>query len=387
MAIVGDGARTVLTDQQKLAWLRLTRSENVGPVTFHKLLQRFGSAESALEQLPDLSQRGGATKNLRICPADDAERELDLARQLGLQMLALTEPDYPPALRMIDAAPPLLTIRGNLHILERPSVAIVGSRNASMVGVKMARSLATGVGQAGFSITSGLARGIDAAAHDAAIATGTIAVLAGGMDRPYPAQNIPLLDDICASHNGIAVSEMPLGWEPRARDFPRRNRLIAGISLGLVVVEAAKRSGSLISARLAGEFGRLVFAVPGSPLDPRAIGTNDLIKDGALLTSEPQDVIAALTPMAGMASTPAQLPLRLEEEDDVSTNDPSPTQSGRQRVVQALGPSPVEIDDLVRLTQLPPAEIYMVLLELDLAGRLERHPGGLVSMVPSHRLS
>lgn len=382
MAIVDDGVGASLTDRQRLAWLRLTRSENVGPVTFHKLLQRFGSAETALEQLPELSLRGGAAKTLRICPVDEAERELELAERLGLQLVALSEPDYPAALRMIDAAPPILTMRGNPHILERPSVAIVGSRNASAVGHKMARTLATGIGQAGFSITSGLARGIDAAAHDAAIATGTIAVLAGGMDRPYPPQNIPLLDDICASRNGIAVSEMPLGWEPRARDFLRRNRIIAGISLGLVVVEAAKRSGSLISARLAGQFGRLVFAVPGSPLDPRAYGTNDLIKEGALLTSEPQDVVDAMTPLAGTTSIPTQLPLQLEEEQDVSSDAPPPTQSGRVQVVEALGPSPIEIDYLVRLTQLSPAEVYMVLLELDLAGRLARHPGGLVSMIP-----
>ena len=381
MQDVGDeGNKTSLTDQQRLSWLRLTRTDNVGPVTFQKLLQRYGDAQTALEMLPELSRMGGSAKPLKICTAADAERELERAGRLGCRMIGLCEPDYPEALRMADSAPPLLTVMGNPAALTRPSVSIVGSRNASVIGNKIARSLAVGIARAGYTITSGLARGIDAAAHEAALPTGTIAVLAGGLDRPYPPQNVPLLKQICTSGHGVAVSEMPLGWEPRARDFPRRNRIIAGIGLGLVVVEAAKKSGSLISARMAGELGRLVFAVPGSPMDPRAKGTNDLIKDGAILTSEAEDVIAALAPMAGPAQTLGQLPLGLDEESHRDAMGALPTQSNRQRLIEALGPTPVEIDDLVRHIGLPPADVYMVLLELDLAGRLERHPGGMVSM-------
>lgn len=381
MQDVGDeGNKTSLTDQQRLSWLRLTRTDNVGPVTFQKLLQRYGDAQTALDMLPELSRMGGSAKPLKICTAADAERELERAGRLGCRMIGLCEPDYPEALRMADSAPPLLTVMGNPAALTRPSVSIVGSRNASVIGNKIARSLALGIARAGYTITSGLARGIDAAAHEAALPTGTIAVLAGGLDRPYPPQNVPLLKQICTSGHGVAVSEMPLGWEPRARDFPRRNRIIAGIGLGLVVVEAAKKSGSLISARMAGELGRLVFAVPGSPMDPRAKGTNDLIKDGAILTSEAEDVIAALAPMAGPAQTLGQLPLGLDEESHRDAMGALPTQSNRQRLIEALGPTPVEIDDLVRHIGLPPADVYMVLLELDLAGRLERHPGGMVSM-------
>ncbi|MDF2371721.1 MAG: DNA-processing protein DprA [Rhizobiaceae bacterium] len=381
MQDVGDeGNKTSLTDQQRLSWLRLTRTDNVGPVTFQKLLQRYGDAQTALEMLPELSRMGGSAKPLKICTAADAERELERAGRLGCRMIGLCEPDYPEALRMADSAPPLLTVMGNPAALTRPSVSIVGSRNASVIGNKIARSLAVGIARAGYTITSGLARGIDAAAHEAALPTGTIAVLAGGLDRPYPPQNVPLLKQICTSGHGVAVSEMPLGWEPRARDFPRRNRIIAGIGLGLVVVEAAKKSGSLISARMAGELGRLVFAVPGSPMDPRAKGTNDLIKDGAILTSEADDVITALAPLAGPARPLGQLPLGLDEEPHREAMGTLPTQPNRQRLIEALGPTPVEIDDLVRHIGLPPADVYMVLLELDLAGRLERHPGGMVSM-------
>tara|TARA_R110000751_G_scaffold146094_7_gene249916 strand:- start:153428 stop:154585 length:1158 start_codon:yes stop_codon:yes gene_type:complete len=375
-----EGNKKPLSDQQRLSWLRLTRTDNVGPVTFQKLLQRYGDAQTALEMLPELSRMGGSAKPLKICSSADAERELEKAARLGCRLIGLCEPDYPEALSMADSAPPLLTVMGNPAALTRPSVSIVGSRNASVIGNKIARSLAVGIARAGYTITSGLARGIDAAAHVAALPTGTIAVLAGGLDRPYPPQNVPLLKQICTSGHGVAVSEMPLGWEPRARDFPRRNRIIAGIGLGLVVVEAAKKSGSLISARMAGELGRLVFAVPGSPMDPRAKGTNDLIKDGAILTSEADDVITALAPLAGPARPLGQLPLGLDEEPHRDAMGALPTHSNRQRLIEALGPTPVEIDDLVRHIGLPLADVYMVLLELDLAGRLERHPGGMVSM-------
>lgn len=259
------GARrtgTALSERQKIAWLRLIRSDNVGPATFRDLISHFGNAEAALEALPELSRRGGADRSFRIATVDEAERELEAAHRFGAVFVGIGEPDYPDALRQIDGAPPLLATKGNLNATARPSLGIVGSRNASVSGAKFAAMIARDAGAAGYVITSGLARGIDTAAHRASLRTGTIAVLAGGLDRPYPPENLGLLQEI-VSGEGLAVSEMPFGWEPRARDFPRRNRLVAGISLGVAIVEAANRSGSLITARYAADFGRLVFAVPG----------------------------------------------------------------------------------------------------------------------------
>ncbi len=367
-----------LTHEERLAWLRLARTEQVGAITFHRLIERYQSAQAALQALPELSRRGGARRPLRVCDLDSAERELEHAARHGCRFIAACEPEYPIALRSADGCPPLLAVRGDVLVLQKPSVAIVGSRNASFNGLKIAGILATGVGNRGFSITSGLARGIDAEAHRAAVKTGTIAVIAGGLDRPYPKQNVPLLDEICET--GAAVSEMPFGWEPRARDFPRRNRIIAGLGLGLVVVEAAFRSGSLISARMAGELGRLVFAVPGSPLDPRAKGTNALIKDGAILTTDAADVVGALTPLLGDTASD---PRFVESGDRVEATTVASARiddTGRRRIVDALGPAPVEIDEIVRLLNLPASEVYLVLLELDLAGRLERHADGSVSL-------
>jgi DNA processing protein len=377
----GNGAEQ-LTDEQRLAWLQLSRSENVGSVTFHKLIDRFGSADIALEALPDLSRRGGAGRSPHIYSREDAEREIERAHQLGCCFIASVDRHYPQALRWADGAPPLLAVRGDVAVLEKPSVSIVGSRNASITGLKIARGLATGIGQAGYSVTSGLARGIDAEAHMASLKTGTVAVLAGGLDRPYPPQNIKLLGEICDDQGGAAVSEMPFGWEPRARDFPRRNRIVAGIGLGLVVVEAAKKSGSLISARLAGELGRLVFAVPGSPLDPRAKGTNDLIKDGAILTTGAADVVQALAPMAGGTQGELNFMEMTDHPREPNAAALTVAEGDRTRIVEALGPTPVEIDEIMRYTDLPPSEVYLVLLELDLAGKLERHPGGMVSLPP-----
>ncbi len=379
MTATGTGpSPETLTDEEKLSWLQLARSENVGAVTFHKLIERFSSADAALEALPELSQRGGAGRPPHICPRAKADAEWERAHRLGCRFVASAEATFPRALRWAEGAPPLLAVRGRMDVLQKTSVSIVGSRNASITGLQMARALAAGIADHGNSVTSGLARGIDAEAHRASLGSGTIAVMAGGLDRPYPPQNIPLLEELVDA--GAAVSEMPFGWEPRARDFPRRNRIIAGIGLGLVVVEAAKKSGSLISARLAGELGRLVFAVPGSPLDPRARGTNDLIKDGAILTTGAADVLNALEPLAGgsqgeLAFVAPRTPAR----------EPSPPATGvaeadRSRIVEALGPAPVEIDEIMRYTNLPLSEVYLVLLELDLAGRLERHPGGLVSV-------
>ena len=303
---------------------------------------------------------------VRLTQVEEAEREMSAIAARGARLVAIVEPAYPPALREIDGAPPLITLRGSDACLQRPAVAIVGSRNASISGRKFAARLARGIGEAGFTVVSGLARGVDAAAHEAALATGTAAVFAGGLDCPYPPDNIDLAERIVDS-GGAHVSEMPMGLEPRGRDFPRRNRIISGLSLGVVVVEAAERSGSLITARRAADQGRLVLAVPGSPLDPRASGTNRLIKDGATMVTSVDDVVSEIAPMLARPrpssehfAEPADEPLLDADESD------------RERILGALGQAPVEIDEIVRFTGIAPAVVHLVLLELDLAGRIER---------------
>jgi DNA processing protein len=370
---VGD-QRVRLTDEQRIDWLRLIRSQNVGPRTFRSLLNHFGGARAALEALPSLAQRGGARGAPQICAREDALREIGLAHKLGVTLVALSEPDYPARLQMIDDAPPLVAIRGNAAALARPMVAMVGSRNASGAGLKFTQMIARELGEAGFVVVSGLARGIDAAAHKSSLATGTVAVLAGGQDRIYPAEHASLLDAILPG--GAALSEMPLGWEPRAADFPRRNRLISGLSLGVVIVEAAKRSGSLITARCALEQDREVFAVPGSPLDPRSEGTNGLIKQGATPVTETADITSVLAPIMEKHELLAR-----EPERDFMPDDGDPADDERARIVALLGPAPVQIDDLVRMAQSSPTVVRMVLLELEIAGRIERHGGGLVSLI------
>src|SRR3954454_12448457 len=283
---------THLSDEQRIDWLRLIRSDNVGPRTFRSLINHFGSARTALQRLPELARRGGAARPARICSDEDARAELAASKRLGVTLVAPGEAGYPPRLATVDDAPPMLGVRGALEVLMRPTIAIVGSRNASGAGLKFAGTLARDLGEAGFVIASGLARGIDQAAHRAALESGTVAVLAGGHDRVYPPEHEDLLHAMLRA--GAAISEMPAGHVPRARDFPRRNRLISGVAVGVVVIEAAHRSGSLITARIAAEQGREVFAVPGSPLDPRAAGTNDLIKQGATLVTEASDVINAV---------------------------------------------------------------------------------------------
>ena len=373
-----EGGRGVpLSDRQRLSWLRLIRSDNVGPATFRDLINHFGSAETAIEQLPELSRRGGSARAIRVASVEEAERELDAARDFGAVFIGIGEPDYPPALRRIDGAPPLIAAVGDLALATRPAVGIVGARNASVSGAKMAARMARELGAHGYVVVSGFARGIDAAAHRASLESGTVAALAGGLDRPYPPENDALYADI-RSGQGLAISEMPMGWEPRARDFPRRNRLIAGIALGLVVIEAAHRSGSLITARRAADFGRLVFAVPGSPLDPRAAGTNGLLKDGAIVTTSSADVIEALAPSSRLFAD--DHPIFEEPGGDDQTPFDEPREDDRARVIEALGPSPAEIDDIIRHTGVAAQTVYLVLLELDLAGRLHRHPGGMVSI-------
>jgi DNA processing protein len=362
-----------LTDAQRRDWLRLIRSDNVGPRTFRTLLRHYGDARAALTALPDLARRGGAQRSPRICSSEDAEREIDAAREIGVRFIGLDEPDYPERLREIDDAPPLLAVRGNEGVLERPMLAMVGARNASAAGQKFAERLARDLGAAGFCIVSGLARGIDAAAHRASLATGTVAVLAGGHARIYPPEHVDLLDAILS--DGAAVSEMPIGWEPRSRDFPRRNRLGSGLALGVVVVEAAMRSGSLITARLAGEQGREVFAAPGSPLDPRAEGSNGLLKQGATLVTEANDVITVLDPIIGRPTLMAEV-----AEPATPALAAEPDDADRSRIMALLGPTAVAIDDLIRMSGASPAVVRTTLLELDVAGRLDRRQG-LVALV------
>ncbi len=368
----GNGVR--LTDEQRLDWLRLIRSENVGPRTFRSLLHHYGSAAGALAALPDLARRGGAERTIRICRREDAEREMAAAQREGIALIALGEPEYPERLAAIDDAPPLLALRGSPAALAQPMLAMVGSRNASAAGLKFAGRLARELGEAGFVIVSGLARGIDAAAHRASVATGTVAVLAGGHACVYPAEHADLLEAIVA--DGAAVSEMPLDREPRSRDFPRRNRLISGLALGVIVVEAALRSGSLITARLAAEQGREVFAVPGSPLDPRAEGANGLLKQGVTPVTEANDVIAVVQPILGH---PSPVMSAAEAEPDRPPAD-GPDGEARARILDLLGPTPVAIDDLIRLSGAPAAMVRTALLELDVAGRLARQQG-LVALV------
>jgi DNA processing protein len=370
------GAR--LTDEERIDCLRLIRSENVGPRTFRALVNQFGGAGAALAALPGLARRGGASGSARICTRAEAEREIKVAGAAGVRFLALGEPGYPWRLAMIDDPPPLVAVRGHLAILERPMIGVVGARNASAAGIKLAGRLARELGEAGLAVVSGLARGIDAAAHRASLATGTVAVLAGGHNRIYPPEHVELAGALLA--NGAAVSEMPFDWEPRAHDFPRRNRLISGLAVGVLVIEAARRSGSLITTRLALEQGREVFAVPGSPLDPRTEGSNSLLKQGATLVTEAEDVIAVLRPILGQ---PLERSMEEPEPAPIAPPPPAaePGTEERGRIVELLGPTPVSIDDLVRLAGRSPAVVRIVLLELEVAGRLQRHGGGLVSLV------
>ena len=368
-----------LSAADKLDWLRLIRSEQVGPITFARLIERFGDAGNALSALPELARRGGRAEALRICDQATATREIEGLEKLGGRIIALGEEDYPPALAALDDAPPLISVLGRADVLKKPMIAVVGARNASANGRRFAQSLSRDLGQAGLVIASGLARGIDAAAHEGALATGTVAVVAGGVDVIYPQENAALYDRIVA--DGAIAAEEPLGLQPQARHFPKRNRLISGLALGVLVVEAAQRSGSLITARFALEQGREVFAVPGSPLDPRCHGTNDLIRHGATLTQSADDVMEQIR---GMLRRPIAEPDRPEyvgrQAAPAPALSPQALNSAREKIVESLGPSPVQVDEIVRQCQLSPAIVAAVLLELELAGRLNRHPGHQISL-------
>ena len=364
-----DGSFT--SDSERLAWLRLARTQNVGPVTFAALIARYRTATAALDALPRLARRGGAVE-LKIPGCGDARRELEALARCGGRMIASCEAEFPSGLAALEAPPPLIFIRGQFAILTCEMVAVVGARNASALGRKFARELASDLGQVGMVVVSGLARGIDTAAHEGALGTGTIAVLAGGVDDIYPPENSGLYERIM--ENGAVLSEMPAGQRPQAQHFPRRNRIISGLSRGVVVVEAAEGSGSLITANFALEQGRDVFAVPGSPLDPRAKGTNRLLREGAILTECAQDVLDAIRPQLGNAfREPVPLAGMAEPVEDADAT------AVRRRIEELLAPAPVEIDELIRQCRAPAAVVLTVLLELELAGRLARHPGNRVS--------
>jgi DNA processing protein len=353
-----------------IARIRLIRSPSIGPVTYRQLVARFGSAQAALDAIPDLARRGGG-KPPRLFTIADAERELATVEKLGARYLVLGQGLYPPLLAELDDAPPLLVARGDLRLLDRPSVAMVGARNASAAACRFARSLAHDLGREGVVVVSGLARGVDSAAHDGALETGTIGIIAGGIDVFYPPENEPRQKAMF--ERGLVLAEMPPGTEPRARHFPYRNRIIAGLILGTIVVEAAPRSGSLITARLAAEAGREVMAIPGSPLDPRAQGCNQLIRDGATLVQNAADVLEAVQPSRTRVASP-----RFEYEPSADEFDGDAVDA----IETLLGPSPVPVDELIRLSGAPSGAVQMALLELDLAGRIDRHAGNRVSLRP-----
>jgi len=350
-----------LCEDERLARLRLIRSATIGAVTFWGLIDRFGSAREAIAMV----------KPKTLIPLDHARRELDALREADVALIACGEQNYPRALAAVDVPPPLLYVRGSPDTLKRDMIAIVGARNVSAIGARFAREIAADLGQAGFVVVSGLARGIDTAAHKGSLTTGTCAVMAGGLDIIYPPENKALYQEIVAN-GGAIVSELPLGSQPMAQLFPRRNRIVSGLARGVVVVEATLNSGSLITARIAGEQGRDVFAVPGSPLDPRARGTNNLLRQGATLTESAEDILTALAPTIERPKS-ASRPQTVQPK-------PHETSGLKREILNRLGPAPVEIDELVRQIAAAPAAVAAAILDLEFEGRLARHPGQKVAL-------
>lgn len=362
-----------MTHAERIARLRLIRTPHVGPVSWHQLMQRFGSGEAALDALPDLVLRGGAGK-VRVAPPDVATREFERVAALGARHIFSDEPEFSPLLREVEGAPPVIVVRGDTAMLRRPCVAIVGARNASAIACRFARQLAADLAARDVTVVSGLARGVDTAAHVGALGGSTAAVIASGIDIAFPPENAALQEKIAAGQ--LLVAEQPPGSEPLARHFPSRNRIIAGLAHGTVVIEAAPRSGSLITARRAGDYGREVMAVPGSPLDPRAQGCNLLIREGATLVQNVHDVIEAVGPIdARMVRESAQVfvaqPPEYGDADD----------RGRRQVAELLGPTPVAVDELVRQSGQAPGAVQLILLEMELAGRIQRHAGARISLM------
>jgi len=376
--------RAEISEQERVDRLRLIRSENVGPITFRRLIARYGSAQAALQALPRLAKRGGTRVVPRICTVAEAEDELAALAKVHARLVAIDETDYPPLLAHIDDAPPLIAMLGDASLLRRPSIAMVGARNASLNGRRIAADLARDLGAAGFCVVSGLAHGIDGAAHAASLASGTVAVVAGGIDVVYPQDHKDLYDAIV--QRGLILAEMPPGLRPQAGHFPRRNRLISGACRGVVVVEASLRSGSLITARLALEQGREVMAVPGSPLDPRARGANDLIRQGATLVESAADVLNALSrpvprPAIAPEAVSAQGDGDAEAVEEAGDTDGTGEHDAAERIAAALTAAPVTVDELIRSCQLSPPLVNTTLLEWELAGRIERLPGNRIAMI------
>jgi len=358
-------------NEDQVARLRLIRSDNIGPITYFQLLARFGSAAAALDAIPDLAARGGG-RAPKLAPRALVEREVARVEALGARHLFLGQGLYPPLLAELESAPPALIVKGHLSLLEKPAIAMVGARNASAAACRFARQLAQDLGAAGTVVVSGLARGIDTAAHEGSLRTGTIAVIAGGIDVFYPPENEAR--QLAIAEQGLLIAEQPPGVEPRARHFPYRNRIIAGLAHGTVVMEAAPKSGSLITARYASESGRDVMAVPGSPLDPRAQGCNQLIREGATLVQNAEDVLEAIRPLDFN-------PFRQPSRDYTAPAPPADAdQAERQTIVDLLSITPVSVDEIIRQSTIAPAIVQTVLLELELAGRLERHAGGKASL-------
>ncbi|MCF3932316.1 DNA-processing protein DprA [Acuticoccus sp. M5D2P5] len=366
------------TEEDAVAWLRLIRSENVGAATFHALLGRYGTAAAALDALPALAAAGGLKRPIRIAERGAVLREVETADRIGARHVFLGGPGYPPSLAAIHAPPPVLMVRGDLEILTRRPIAVVGARKASSVGTTIAGTLAAAFADHGHAVVSGLATGIDTAAHKAALAGGTVAALAGGVDRPTPETNTALAEEIIRT--GALISEMPLGWSPYARDFPRRNRLIAGLSEAVVVVEAAANSGALHTARFALDENRDLFAVPGSPLDPRAAGCLRLLRDGASMAIDAEDVLQALRPQQDTGQfaedPPPAFAVPVAFEDD-------PHPGTIERIADSLSLSPIAIDTLARSTGLPVGEVLAALVELELGGRAEIEPDGTARLCPA----
>jgi DNA processing protein len=360
-----------VTHAERLARLRLIRTPRVGPVSWHQLMLRFGSGVAALEALPDLVLRGGAGK-ARIAPAEIAEREIERVAALGARHIFSDEDDYSPLLREIEGAPPVIVVRGDTAMLRRPCVAIVGARNASAIACRFARQLAADLTGQGVTVVSGLARGVDTAAHVGALGGATAGVIASGIDIAFPPENAALQEKIASDQ--LLIAEQPPGTEPLARHFPSRNRIIAGLAHGTVVIEAAPKSGSLITARRAGDYGREVMAVPGSPLDPRAQGCNLLIREGAILIQTVDDVLEAIGPIdRRMVREPGRVFVAMPVAE--------PADGERRALVDLLGPTPVAVDELVRQSGQDAAAVQLVLLELELAGRIERHAGARISLM------
>ena len=366
-----------LSEREKIDWLRLARTDAIGAVTFSHLISRYGSASAAIRQAPGLALRGGRTTPIAIVGDDAAEAELAQGHALGARLIAACEPDYPALLAALDPPPPLIWVLGDIALAHRPSIAIVGARSASVAGQRFANGIAAAMGEAGYTVVSGLARGIDTAAHQGSLAHGAVAVLAGGVDDIYPAENAGLYALLCT--RGCVVSERPIGRQARAADFPRRNRIISGLALGVIVVEAELRSGSLITARIAGEQGRDVFAVPGSPMDPRSRGTNDLIRQGATLVEEADDVIRVLDSQSGFRSPPPYVWGAADEAQPERSD--ADFDALRSAVEAGLSFSPISINELVRAAGAPVADVLAALAELSIAGRAELLPGGLVILL------